>query len=61
VDFAEVTEDDLQCMGVPLLHKRRFTQAAVQVEEVLPPSHLPSPPTSCRRTANRTNRDSGGR
>jgi hypothetical protein len=33
VDFAEVTEDDLQTMGVPLLHKRRFTQAAVQVRE----------------------------
>ena len=31
MDFAEVTEDDLQTMGVPLLHKRRFTQAAVQV------------------------------
>jgi len=34
VDFAEVTEDDLTAMGLPHLQKRRFAQAAVQVEEL---------------------------
>jgi len=34
LDFPEVTEDDLNAMGLPTLHKRRFTVAAVQVEEL---------------------------
>eukprot|EP00238_Polyblepharides_amylifera_P015608 CAMPEP_0196576040 /NCGR_PEP_ID=MMETSP1081-20130531/5399_1 /TAXON_ID=36882 /ORGANISM="Pyramimonas amylifera, Strain CCMP720" /LENGTH=586 /DNA_ID=CAMNT_0041894535 /DNA_START=90 /DNA_END=1850 /DNA_ORIENTATION=+ len=34
VDFAEVTDDDLTAMGLPLLQRRRFTLAAVRVEEV---------------------------